>query len=59
MRKDILDLAISLDGFIEGPNNEIEWRRKNKKCLNFLRHFYLIFYMLFSYLIIQRFRILC
>jgi dihydrofolate reductase len=25
MRKIILDLAISLDGFIEGPNGEIDW----------------------------------
>jgi len=25
MRKVILDLAVSLDGFIEGPNKEIDW----------------------------------
>lgn len=25
MRKIILDLAVSLDGFIEGPNGEIDW----------------------------------
>lgn len=25
MRKIILDLAISLDGFIAGPNQEIDW----------------------------------
>ncbi len=25
MRKVILDLAVSLDGFIEGPNGEIDW----------------------------------
>ena len=25
MRKIILDLAITLDGFIEGPNGEIDW----------------------------------
>ncbi len=24
-RKVILDLAVSLDGFIEGPNGEIDW----------------------------------
>ena len=25
MRKVILDLAVTLDGFIEGPNGEIDW----------------------------------
>jgi dihydrofolate reductase len=25
MRKIILDLAVTLDGFIEGPNGEIDW----------------------------------
>lgn len=25
MKKIILDLAVSLDGFIEGPNREIDW----------------------------------
>ncbi|MEN7551499.1 dihydrofolate reductase family protein [Rapidithrix thailandica] len=25
MRKIILDLAVSLDGFIEGPNGEVDW----------------------------------
>ena len=25
MRKVILDLAVSLDGFIEGPNGEVDW----------------------------------
>lgn len=25
MRKVVLDLAVSLDGFIEGPNGEIDW----------------------------------
>ena len=25
MRKVILNLAVSLDGFIEGPNGEIDW----------------------------------
>ncbi len=25
MKKVILDLAVSLDGFIEGPNGEIDW----------------------------------
>jgi dihydrofolate reductase len=27
MRKIILNLAVSLDGFIEGPNGEIDWCR--------------------------------
>lgn len=25
MRKIVLDLAVTLDGFIEGPNGEIDW----------------------------------
>ena len=25
MKKVILDLAVTLDGFIEGPNGEIDW----------------------------------
>jgi dihydrofolate reductase len=25
MRKIILDLAVTLDGFIEGPNGEVDW----------------------------------
>ena len=25
MKKIILDLAVTLDGFIEGPNGEIDW----------------------------------
>lgn len=25
MRKVILDLAVTLDGFIEGPNGEVDW----------------------------------
>lgn len=25
MRKVILDLAVTLDGYIEGPNGEIDW----------------------------------
>lgn len=25
MRKIILDVAVTLDGFIEGPNGEIDW----------------------------------
>lgn len=27
MRKIILNLAVSFDGFIEGPNGEIDWCR--------------------------------
>ena len=30
MRKIILDLAVTLDGFIEGPNGEIDWLAKDK-----------------------------
>lgn len=25
MKKVVLDLAVTLDGFIEGPNGEIDW----------------------------------
>lgn len=30
MRKIILDLAVTLDGFIEGPNGEIDWLVKDE-----------------------------
>ena len=30
MRKIILDLAVTLDGFIEGPNGELEWLGKDE-----------------------------
>lgn len=30
MRKIILDLAVTLDGFIEGPNGEIDWLAKDE-----------------------------
>jgi len=51
MRKIILDLAVSLDGFIEGPNGEIDW------CImdddmgfdNFLSEIDTIFYGRVSY----------
>lgn len=29
MRKVILNLAVTLDGFIEGPNGEVAWCRTN------------------------------
>ena len=31
MRKIILDLAVTLDGFIEGPNGEIDWLVKDEE----------------------------
>jgi dihydrofolate reductase len=31
MRKIVLDLAITLDGFIEGPNGEIDWLVKDEE----------------------------
>jgi dihydrofolate reductase len=31
MRKIILDLAVTLDGFIEGPNGEIDWLAEDEK----------------------------
>ena len=31
MRKIILNLAISLDGYIEGPNGEIDWLVRDGK----------------------------
>ncbi len=34
MRKVILDLAVTLDGFIEGPNGEVDWCRTNSPAGN-------------------------
>ena len=31
MRKIILNLAITLDGFIEGPNGELDWLVREKE----------------------------
>jgi dihydrofolate reductase len=51
MRKVILDLAISLDGFIEGPNGEIDWciMEEEMDILGFLSKIDSIFYGRKSY----------
>lgn len=53
MRKIILDLAISLDGFIEGPNGEIDWivmdENVGNTLLDFLEGIDTIFYGRVSY----------
>lgn len=51
MRKIILDLAISLDGFIEGPNGEIDWciMEEEMDILGFLSKIDSIFYGRKSY----------
>lgn len=36
MRKVILDLAVTLDGFIEGVNGEIDWCIQSRK-INYLK----------------------
>lgn len=51
MRKVILDLAISLDGFIEGPNGEIDWciMEEEMDILGYLSKIDSIFYGRKSY----------
>lgn len=51
MRKVILDLAITLDGFIEGPNGEIDWciMDNDMKFDEFLDSIDTIFYGRVSY----------
>lgn len=53
MRKIILDLAVSLDGFIEGPNGEIDWIVMDDSLGNglvdFLKEIDTIFYGRVSY----------
>lgn len=51
MRKIILDLAITLDGFIEGPNGEIDWciMDDDMKFEEFLETVDTIFYGSVSY----------
>ena len=51
MRKIILDLAITLDGFIEGPNGEIDWciMDDDMKFDEFLESIDTIFYGRVSY----------
>jgi dihydrofolate reductase len=53
MRKVILDLAVSLDGFIEGPNGEIDWIVMDDSVGNglvdFLKDIDTIFYGRVSY----------
>ncbi|MCF0074456.1 dihydrofolate reductase family protein [Dyadobacter sp. CY261] len=53
MRKIILDLAVSLDGFIEGPNGEIDWIVMDDSVGNglvdFLKDIDTIFYGRVSY----------
>ncbi len=39
MRKIILDLAVSLDGFIEGPNGEVDWCIMDAEMGNYLEAF--------------------
>lgn len=51
MRKIILDLAITLDGFIEGPNGEIDWciMDEDMDFTGFLKGIDTIFYGRVSY----------
>jgi dihydrofolate reductase len=51
MRKIILDLAVTLDGFIEGPNGEIDWciMDEDMKFTDFLAGIDTIFYGRISY----------
>lgn len=53
MRKVILDLAVSLDGFIEGPNGEIDWIVMDDSVgsglVDFLKDIDTIFYGRVSY----------
>lgn len=51
MKKVILDLAVSLDGFIEGPNGEIDWciMDKDMDFDGFLAGIDIIFYGRVSY----------
>jgi dihydrofolate reductase len=51
MRKVILDLAVTLDGFIEGPNGEIDWCIMDEDIgfENFLEDIDTIFYGRISY----------
>ena len=52
MRKVILDLAVSLDGFIEGPNGEIDWLAGDgggQGLLDFINSIDTIFYGRQSY----------
>ena len=39
MRKVILELTASLDGYIEGPNREIDWIRFDKEAEVYLKNF--------------------
>lgn len=50
-RKVILDLAVSLDGYIEGPNGEIDWciMEPDMKFTDFLQQIDTIFYGRKSY----------
>lgn len=51
MRKIILDLAVTLDGFIEGPNGEIDWciLEDDMDFPGFLENIDIIFYGRVSY----------
>jgi len=55
MRKIILDLAVTLDGYIEGPNGEIDWLVKDETIdfgdilINILADIDIIFYGRVSY----------
>lgn len=53
MRRIILDLAVSLDGFIEGPNGEIDWITMDDDAgsglIDFLKGIDVIFYGRISY----------
>lgn len=39
MRKVILELTASLDGYIEGPNRETDWIRADAAADEYLKHF--------------------
>src|SRR5688500_5257225 len=51
MKKVILDLAVTLDGFIEGPNGEIDWCiiEEDMDLQGFIASIYTIFYGRVSY----------